>query len=181
MRWVVNRRPQSHIPRNITRFVGCVNFQRKTPGSLKLAWLMTLMTWPMSIRPIVVGERNRCSRLQPRSCEAWENLDTMTVESDCVNDHPGLMSIGYGCVNISISRHGTLSCDSAQITKALRVSSHSGRSIVGCAGAFPVHTPSRPNPAGLDAVCPCGTINNPHESGRNTRGTRHAFDYIAPA
>ena len=105
--------------------------------------------------------------------EAREHLDIMTVKYDCVNDHDGRTSVDRGCVNVSVDRRDALSSDAARILGALRGSSRNGRSMVGCAGAFPVHTPSRPMPAELDAVFSCYTLGIPREHGRSTCSTRH--------
>ncbi|KAL0576819.1 hypothetical protein ABG067_008885, partial [Albugo candida] len=50
--------------------------------------------------------------------------------------------------------------------------------MVGCAGAFPVHTPCRPIPAALVAVSPCDTVDTLHGHGRNTCGTHHESNDI---
>ena len=110
--------------------------------------------------------------------EAREHLDTMTIESDYENDHGGRMSIDLGYANASTDRQGAPSCDAAQILGALRGSSHSGRSMVGCAGAFPVYTPCRPIPAALGVVSPRNTMGTLHGHGRNTCGTHHESDDI---
>uniref|UniRef100_A0AAV1U7C5 Uncharacterized protein n=1 Tax=Peronospora matthiolae TaxID=2874970 RepID=A0AAV1U7C5_9STRA len=108
--------------------------------------------------------------------EAREHLDTLTVESDYENDLGGRKTNDLDYVNASIDRQGVPSCDATQILGALRGFSHSGRSMVGGAKAFPVHTPCRPIPAALVAVSPCDTVDTLHGHGRNTCGTRHESD-----
>ena len=110
--------------------------------------------------------------------EAREHLGTLTVESDYENDLGGRKSNDLDYVNASIDRQGVPSCDATQILGALRGSSHSVRSMVRCAGAFPVHTPCRPIPAALVAVSPCDTVDTLHGHGRNTCGTHHESDDI---
>ena len=110
--------------------------------------------------------------------EAREHLGTLTVESNYENDLGGRKSNDLDYVNASIDRQGVPSCDATQILGALRGSSHSVRSMVGCAGAFPVHTPCRPIPAALVAVSPCDTVDTLHGHGRNTCGTHHESNDI---
>ena len=110
--------------------------------------------------------------------EAREHLDTLTIESDYENDHGGRNKIDLGYANASTDRQGAPSCDATHIIGSLRGSSHSGRSMVGCAEAFPVYTPCRPIPAALGAASPRNTMDTLHEHGRNTCGAHRESDDI---
>ena len=93
--------------------------------------------------------------------ETREHSNNMAAGRDCVNKHGGRTSICNDCVNDHIGREGTLSCDAAQIRRASKVSFHSGRSMIGRAEAFPLHTPSLHFLAKLDVVSPFDTMRSP--------------------